>query len=726
MAGVVSPTAASGSARGIDPAPVERMLKALARAARNVHTYPVTSSMCVESVSACREALRAVPHHDHVTIRVTPRDLIVDEAPLGAGTVIEQELTRRLFRLKVASLDVDRQATMRDLSRFCIDLVESDDHESTVTFAERLAEHGVNTIVPTMAQTPAVLDLGAPTLDLFELMEGQRQRREELAQAETPVSYLYPPDKGWVRLDPSRSVDEVSLVDLVVLADDPADLAQMLVRLTNDGATHEADSKQAALEQKYSDVTLLFSALDPHLAQAMFGKLARAVLDMDPERRTGLLQRTILPGLLDGHADGRVLPHFPDIDLAESVCLLLDLEAAAPEVLSAAMHRLDLPEERRDAVAPLIEERMRAHQGHQAGRAGAPGESGFERHARALIAVNARNTKDFSEYAAFDLSIDAQAEAAITAVRDGIEHTDLLTRQLLCRFQLAHIERNPDLVEVFVRSALRLLDQLEQDGRWQEVVEEVHGYADLGTELRDERPDVANAIGGLLREFCTPSRLRALVDLHERDLDGQVLVQHVTGALGPALVPGFMALVTEDAQTPRARVFARLMSDIASTVAPALVAEIDRCGAAAARTIVRVLGHAGAGQEVTLSRLVEHQDPQLAREALRALAQVATPRAAAMVARQIREQTGDRAIAAEEALLRFPPDLVSAHVREMIGSRDFVLTHPDTVLRLLDRAAQARITGLEPALPHLEAHRFKFWNPKLRQVALKARRVRTR
>ena len=37
----------------------------------------------------------------------------------------------------------------------------------------------------------------------------------------------------------------------------------------------------------------------------MFGKLARAVLAIDADRRTALLRRTILPGLLDGRAGRR-------------------------------------------------------------------------------------------------------------------------------------------------------------------------------------------------------------------------------------------------------------------------------------------------------------------------------------------------------------------------------------------------------------------------------------
>ena len=323
--------------------PVEGVLKLLARAIRQFHTYPATSPICVEAITACQDALSAVPLRDRLSFRVTPRDLIVDEATIGAGSVIEHELTRRLFNARVATLDIDRAATPRDLSRFCIDLVgvrrsRTRRHHASPSGSPSTASARSP---PGMAHRPAVLDVGNPAA------RNPRRPRPRAASAarrsrkkDAPVSYLYPPDKGWVRLDPGQSLDTVSLVDLVVLVEDPADVASMLLRLTDDDIPG-VDSRQTALERKFSDVTMLFSALDPRLAQVMFGRLARAVLKLDPDRRNNLLQRTILPGLLDGRDDGKVLRDFPDMDLAESICLLLDLETAAPEVLSAALNRLD-------------------------------------------------------------------------------------------------------------------------------------------------------------------------------------------------------------------------------------------------------------------------------------------------------------------------------------------------------------------------------------------------
>jgi HEAT repeat protein len=705
---------------------VEGALQLLARAVRQFHTYPSTSPMCIDAVMACHEALQSIQHRDRFSSRVGPHDLIIDDTHIGAGTVVEHELTRRLFKLRVAAIEIECTATPRDLSRFCIDLVESEDPQlAEVTFAERLAEHGVGAILPEMAQRPVVMDVGVPAAHTTDLLTHERRRQAELTQPDTPVSYLYPPDRGWIRSDPSQtSLSQVSLLDLVVLVDDPADIAMMLVRLTDDEVTGP-DAKQTALERKYSDVTRLFSALDARLAHVMFGKLARAVLNLEPDRRNNLLQRTILPGLLDGDANGKVLRDFPDMDLAESICLLLDLETAAPEVLSAALNRLDLTTERRAALVPLIEERMRRGRGGPSDDMSL-GSSGVERHARELIKVDSSRETDFSEFAAFDLSIDAQAETTIADVRQGIETTDITLVQLLCASHLVRIERNPTLVESFVRRGLDMLGTLERAGRWTDLISALKEYRRLAEELRPRRPDVTDVISKALSDYCTPARLLSLATLHERDDEGGTIAREMLTALGSTMAAGLIELMNRSAHELKARALVPLICEMAATIAPALIAELDSCGPAATRVVAKALGHAGPGYEAALGRMAEHNDSQVIREAMRALARIGTPTAAVLVARHVRESRSDRHTAAEDALWHLPPAQTATQVRELLRSREFVLSHPQTAARLIDRAVQSHVQGLDDALTKLERLRFRFWKPSLVQVALKAREHRAR
>lgn len=703
-------------------AAIEEFLQLLARAVRQFHTYPATSPLCTEAIAACQKALAALAHCDRLVLRVTPRELIVDDTGLGAGTLVEHELVRRLHQAGVAGLDIDRAASPRDLSRVCADVIQCHDHGDATTFAELLVEHGVDTIVARMARRPEVLDLGLPPAPLRDLV-GHDQQRRRATPATGPVDYLYPPEKGWVRLDPAAGLDTVSLVDLAVLVDDPCDMATMLLRLTDDDPVGAIAGDQA-LEQKFADVAMLFSALDGHLARVMFGKLARAVLAIDADRRNALLRRTILPGLLDGRADGAVLRDFPDPDLAESLCLLLELETAAPEVVAAALNRLDLPAGRRQTIASLVDERLHAGPATTLGAAGAPDRS-VDRYARRLVRVDATPGKTFAQFAAFDLSIDGQTAEAIADMRQAIGTADTTVAQLDCLRRLVRLEPNPGVVTTFMRRALDLFGELDRAARWHDLAAAAAPYRHLTKELRDARPDVVDAIDTALGGHWSRSRALALLALHERDEEGRAVVRLLLDAFGPSLAPGFVELLGDTSLQSATRSLLPLMCDHAALLAPGLVMHLSRGGPLVARAIVRVLGLAGAGYEVAISGQLTSRDEQTVRAALRALARIGTARAAALVALQI--HTGSPvARAAEEALWHFPPALTTLQIRDLLSRREFVVQNPEIVTRLIDRVSRGGTGDLGNVLEGLEAFRFRVWNPELVRVALKARGLRSR
>jgi len=298
--------------------------------------------------------------------------------------------------------------------------------------------------------------------------------------------------------------------------------------------------------------------------------------------------------------------------------------------------------------------------------------------------------------------------------------------QLLCASQLVRIERNPNLVEAFLRQGLDLIGTLERTGRWNDVIAAVQGYRNIGEELRPRRPDVTDVIAKALNDYCTPTRLLSIATMHERDDEGRTIARQMLAALGSALAPGLIELMNRSAHEVKARALVPVICDMAPMLAPALVAEFDSCGPSAARVIVKILGYAGPGYEAAVGRFAEHNDVQVAREAMRALARIGTPTAAILVARQIRERRDDRHTAAEDALWHFPPAQTATQVRELLRSREFVFSHPHTAARLIDRATQSGVQGLDEALTKLEGLRFRFWKPSLVQVALKARERRVR
>ncbi|HET7217062.1 MAG TPA: hypothetical protein VFJ02_03405 [Vicinamibacterales bacterium] len=707
--------------RPSDGAAVEELLHLLARAVQQFHTYPPASQMCVSAIDACQRALVTLEAREQVVFRVMPRELIVDEIGVGAGTVIEHELARRLHGASIAQVTIERAASARELARFCFDLVQCDSrHGLQLSLIDLLEEHGVGRIALRAAYRPQVLDIGAPTGPLAGLIAHQRAKRDELFASGGPIDHLYPPEKGWIRVDPTARFEQVSLVDLALLAQDPATLAGMLLRLTEDDVS-DVEGDADALSRKFSDVATLFAALDPHVSRVMFGKLARAVLDLDPERRQNLLRKTILPGLLDGKIDGDVLKDFPDIDLAESLCLLLDLETAAPEVVTSALAKLDLTPERHAAVLPLVQQQVNT-------RLATKGQdSPLDAHARRLTRIDREKARSFAEFAAFDLALDAQTAATLDGIRDAIGATDAVVTQLTCLLRLVRLEPNPELVQRFIARATRFVEVLERDQRYHEMAGWLLGQRQLADGFRESRPDVAEAIDAGLVAFCTPHRAARLVDLAGRDEEGRVAAGQIVEALGPGIGPALLDAVRKQAEGAKeaGRAVVQLLCEHAKLVAPSLAAALPAADEAMHRIIARVLGHAGAGYEVPLGALLTSRDEQAVREAFRSLAKIGTPRAAALVAAQVDKGKGWLGGAAEQTLWHFPRPEADRQVRELLGRREFVMRHPQVAGRLLDRAAQNGAANLIPILQTLAPLRYRFWNPAVVRVARQAKDLLT-
>jgi hypothetical protein len=699
---------------------VEDLLGLAARAIQQLHTYPATSPLCISAIDACQRALAAL-ERDQLTVRVTPSELLVDDLPTGRGTQVGHELARRLHKASIAAVTFERGASARELARFCEDLLRCSEHNGGgPTLFDLLKEHGVDRITLEVASRPEVLEVGVVPENAVEDIQRERARFDAQLAKGGLINHLYPPQKGWVRVDSASAPPSISLLDLAVLADDPATLASMLLRLTDDSSDVPAAE---ALEKKYSDVAMLISALDPRVARRMFGKLARAVLDLEPGTRQALLRRTVLPGLLDGRVDGAILRDFPDIDLAESLCLLLDLETAAPELLTTALSRLELPAERHAAMVPLLDARLREREAAGNGR-----QTTLTRHARDLVRVDADQSKSFADFAAFDLSLDDMAAGVLEHIRSAVPATDVMVGQLTCLWHLIYLEPNPEAVGRFLDRSFALLVQLEQGGRLAELPSWLGTYRDLSNRLRESRPDVSDTLDSYLGSFCTAERAAWIADVSQVEPDGKRAAAAMIAALGPAVGKSFVDLLERDAERDaasrqaqgRSRAVVQLLTEHAAVLAPALAPLLQGRTPGVLRTLLRTLGFAGPGWEESIAAHIVDADEQTAREALRALARVGTPKAASLVVAEIERQHATVGAAAEETLWHFPVTEAQRRTRELLNRRDFTMRYPEATERLLDRAARSGIGDLEPVLLELAPLRFRIWNPALARVARKA------
>jgi hypothetical protein len=635
-----------------DAAALDEVLHLLARAVQQFHTYPPTSPLCQGAIDACHRVLVTLDTRENITFRVAPRELIVDDVPMGAGTLIEHELACRLHAASIAQVTIERDVSSRELSRFCLDLVESDVwSDRRLNLMDLLDEHGVQRIQLRAACRPQVLDVRLPAAPIASLIDHQRTRREELFAAGSTVDHLYPPDKGWVRVDPTMGLEQVSLVDLALLAQDPHTLAGMLLSLTEDDVS--TDGTDDALSWKFSDVATLFAALDPRVSRIMFSKLARAVLDLDPERRQTLLRKTILPGLLDGRIDGTVLRDFPDLSLPSRSASCSTWKRRRPRSSRRRSHGSSFrPSVRRLSFRSFI-------------RSWPPGQRRRRMLGRCACAQADENRqghrKELREFAAFDLAVDAQT---VTGSQTFVIPSPQPIRLPFSSTASGSwfVSSPTETVERFTSRSGLLLEALEREGdgrSWR------HGsrHREMSSSFGESRPDVADVIDAGLSSFITVERAQSVIDLAAQNSEGRAAANAIILALGPNVgVALIEAMQTEEGN---ARAVVQLLSDHARLVAPALVENLDRAEVWLRRIIARVLGLAGAGYEVPLAAMLSSGDEQTVREALRSLAKIGTLRAVALVSAELEKNTTWVAGAAEQTLWHFPKTESDRQVREL-------------------------------------------------------------
>lgn len=699
---------------------VEQFLQSLARAAHQFRTYPSDSPFCLEAVLVAQRSLASIDGLDRLDARVTKRELMIDNAPLGAGTAIERELARPMHRASVSRLRIQCDATGQDLAQFCCALAEVQ-RTDDAALPDLIIEHGVERIEAEATRHPEIVEIGGKAETVSDTVRRERARGAAALPTGAAAHHLYPPDRGWVRVDPTSPFTSVSLAELAVLTEDPATLAATLLRLGGDNPA--LDSEGPPLERKFSDLATLFASLEPHMARVMFARLSRAVLDLAPQSRTRLLKQTVLPGLLDGRVDGLVLRDFPDVELADALWLLLEFETASPEVLSVALRRLDLPADRQEAIRPLLNDRLGEGDLPAGATPRAHAYQALDGSARRLIQIGHDQAKGFAEFSAFDVSMDDSALALVDTIREVAGATDVVDQQLRCLCSLVRLEPNAERAQTFLSALAPLLAALEDRGHPEAVLTWLVKLRDISVAVEARRPQVAKCVDAAVQGLCTRQRVAWLAGPCRTDPAARPVVAAHVKALAPILAPVLATLLDESRMQANLPALVNLVCDHAAALAPGLVTELEHASPSATRVIVRALGCAGGGHEGVVAVYLADADVMIRREALEALVRMGTPQAARIVSAQIVEPGNALRTIAVDALSRFPSELVTGELRTVLRRDDFVVHNPELVLRLLDRSRADLTRGFEPELRHLASLRQRFWRPALMRVASTARQL---
>jgi hypothetical protein len=683
----------------------------LAKVVQRYRVYPSGSPLLVEALEACHRALAALDREE-LQLRVGPRALLVDDVAV-ARTPGVAELTRRLHQAGIGTVTLFRDAPLRELGCLCREIAAHDEaagRQAAEALPDRLGALGVARVQVSMLVRPAVLEVGTPPA-------GQAARLRDLRARPAPApppgtAHLYPPDKGWVRVDPGVAApDTLTITQLAELVADPFTISGMLVALS--GEASHVDPRDA-LDSKFEEVSALLRSAEAPLAQTLMAQLARAVLDLEPERRQNLLRNTILPGLLEGRFDGTLLRHFPDLELADSLSLLLDLQVAAPELLMMALDRVELPAERRAAIEPLLAERLERRAPAADGLV--PGQ--IDGLARGRIHVDISRQKEFREFASYDLAVDADTAAALDEARDAIAGTVGAVEHVRCLVHLLHLEANPEAAGRLLQSVSRALGTWRQARAWDHLADWIAALAGLADRNRDDRPEIAERIEAVVAQTADAS----LVDELARAAQGDPSPPgRVVEAFGAAFVPFCVEALARDHASTRRQAVLQLMMAHARVLAPGIAPRLHHPDPHVTHSLIGVLGQAGAGWESVVAQALAHPHTRVVREALRSLALIGTPEALRAVAARL-TSSDEGGHLAEETFWQFAAARVEACA--LLRRRDFTDAHPALARRLLEKAAASRTDDLAPVTADLARLRYRIWSPSHVRLGMAAFRLR--
>lgn len=677
---------------------VARAAALLGRTVQRHRVYPAASPLCQGSVSECRSALEGLSA-ETLELRVTPRELFHGSDSLP-GTAPLSELAERLFRADVEVLRVQRETPPKELGRFCRQLATWDRRgQRDGSFAEVLDEQGVSSITARAADKLEVLEIGVVSAERLARLSEERSARapeDQLGEAQGR-------HQAWIQVDTDCDVESIDLVDLAFLVDNQADLAQVLYDIAEGGP--QSASSGEALRESIAELVELYSSLSPRVAEQRFAGLARTLMTLDTETRHALTRDVLMPDLLETGRTARLLQLLPDGEVVEAVRTLAELEVGAPGLVKLAFDRLALPDERRATLARAVGESLVGE-----GAAGTADSSSAVR-----LSADGSGGRDFREYTAHELSVDDRTAAELDRIKAAFEEADRVTEWLRCCANLVRHLRNPDHAEEMLeRAAETLISLIEADAeRAARSVDELRAAAD---EVREHRPEVAEAVDGLMLSVCSPSFLRVLAeDWAEQggpDPAGQALLI----ALGTASMEALVRFFEEESSRAIRRRIMDFMCDNADAFADASVPYLSDERWTVVRNMVLVIGHAGPGREADLAPLVGHREDRVAREALLALARIGSAEAAELVLSRLVEEDPSRLAMAEESIRTFPVEEGRRQTRRLLADRRFLRRSPKLARGLVERFVPKDAAGWEEVLSPILPLRFRFWSPK--QMAL--------
>ncbi|MEE9207854.1 MAG: HEAT repeat domain-containing protein, partial [Gemmatimonadota bacterium] len=578
-----------------------------------------------------------------------------------------------------------------------------------------LGTRGIDSIELEMTPLVPVAEIGG--LEPEAIAEVERHRSLVAADPNPETGRGKERQVGWLRVGSATGVERLTLQELALLVEEPEALAQILVQLS-DGVSPGGVRRDDALAEKFDEIAQIYERLQPELASRMSRRLAAAVQEMNPEKRRYLLRNKVLPGLLDGKVEGDILKHLPAGEIAKTLQLLLELQTAVPEIVQVAMSKMELSDERRAAVAAaLLDPQARESSGDSTERdSGSAGPIAAES-ADQLLAGNTEDAQDLKEYSAYDLSVNEETTRQLHELAAQISELDGQQERVQCAVSLLRTIVNPDSAHRVLAHMREQVEEVQSRCRYDLLAFWVSGLRDAAIDIEPDVPEVAVEIRQYLAKLCDREFLQELVHVAGSEHGSEADVSAILEALGPLAAEAVLEQLENENDRANRRRLVELLCAQAGTLAAGLASET---GADqpwfVTRNVVRIVGHAGPGNEEFVAQYVDSEHPRLVREALQALARIGTEEALSRVTPLLTDADASRAALGEETIWKFPSELAQEAASQFLEHETNMVGNPGLAVRLLNRLSGRPGFVLDPDLKALSRYRLHFWTPGLRKL----------
>lgn len=608
--------------------------RAAKAAARAVSLYPPTHPAIQGAMSRVVNAGSRLASGGGVTLVVHPDDLVIDGRAASRADGAIAELADLLHTRLIGQLSFDPAAEAADWLAFLLLLSRTPE--------ELIAEGGIGKAWTLTGRTHFEIR----EIDYAEVL----RERSGGKQAE------------WNRIianclqGESIDLDDRTISALLEVVEDSDRFAEFLAHLQeSDGVEAKVGERAAALLRIIRGLMAALARQAPEKVDGMLRNVAEATAQLTPDMMLSFLEQATSPDSADGDAVGQVVERMNDRTIAEFVAGNIVAERGATGRLAQAFETLVPDAERRVEVLELAREDVSQSALGQ--------ESGFEelwQNASTMLMsysdkpyVSADYARELSGARTQAIEVERVSDDSPERIQawlstvsdDSLRRLDLqLLLDLLRLENDAAAWRTISNVVVAEIERLTLLGEAQAAHTLLEPITRENGP--------EGRPQLAPAATSAIEKLAIGPLVRHVV-LHLRKIDERDVppFNALCHTLGPIVVRPLAEALAAEENNRALRRLREMLLGFGAAGRQSVEQLKSSANPAVRRTAIDLLRVFGGHEALPeLTSMLDDADPQVQRESIRAIVQIGTPKAYAVLERALVEDVARRDTIIEQLL----------------------------------------------------------------------------